>query len=155
MNSKTTLLFILILMFSCKTSKELSTKKIKSFDSKTLVGFYEDGCTEYVEKSGEKAIDCPFLDLGNPENNPKYEIQLVDNTKGYYILHHGKNYDRPAKQDTSQLTILTKGKETIMQIISKRDTVFEVIESMTSDTLITRNALHDVWYFYPRISQIK
>ena len=151
MNLKAPLIFALILFFSCNTNKELSPKKVNAFNTRNLVGFYEDGCTEYTDETGEKGVDCPFLDLGNPENNPKYEIQLIDKTSGYYILHHGKNYDRPAKRDTSQLTIIKKGKETIMQIVSKRDTVLEVIESMTTDTLITRNALHDIRYFYPRM----
>ena len=148
---KTIAIFCTLVILSCSSQKKLSTKKAKSFDSKTLIGFYEDGCTEYPE-AGKRVISCPFMDLGDPESNPKYEIRMMNKTSGYYILHHGKNYDRPAKRDTSQLSILTKNKETIMQIISKRDTVFEIIESITPDTLITRNALHDVRYFYPRLT---
>ena len=149
--NKTIIIFCTLLIFGCSAQHKTSSPKKKFFDTKSLIGFYEDGCTEYIEK-GRKVQDCPFLDLGNPDNNPKYEIQMVNKTSGYYILHHGKYYDRPSKRDTSQLTLLKQDKGLIMQIVSKRDTVLEVIESITTDTLITRNALHnDIRYFYPRI----
>ena len=151
MNFKNAFFLTLTFLISCNSNKKIPSKASKSFDTKNLIGFYEDGCTEYIEK-GRKVQDCPFLDLGNPDNNPKYEIQMVNKTSGYYILHHGKYYDRPSKRDTSQLTLLKQDKGLIMQIVSKRDTVLEVIESITTDTLITRNALHnDIRYFYPRI----
>ncbi len=152
--NKTIFIYCVLLTFGCSSQGKISPINKKSFNTKSLVGFYEDGCTEYKNKKGQKEVDCPFLDLGKPDNNPIYEIQLVTKNTGYYIFHHGKSYNRPAKADTSKLTIFKKNTEVIMQIISKRDTVFEVVESMTPDTLITRNALHnEVRYFYPRINE--
>ena len=149
--NKTLLIFFGLFLLSCSSKEKMVSTKKKSFNTKGLIGFYEEGCTEYSE-NGKRVRDCPFMDLGNPGNNPKYEIQLTGKSTGYYILHHGKNYDRPSARDTSKLTIIKENKKIVLQIVSKRDTVFEIIESNSPDTLITRNALHEnIKYFYPRI----